>query len=729
MNCNYMMAIAVALIAVRGAFAADWTIADGKMSDGSWTFEAGLGGESVAVGKCVAAPEKPTALDFSKGVSANGASVKIISLDPRFGYRGPDTEWACVAGKFAASVGPLALPASLEEVGELAFTCCSNATGKIVLPSALRKVAMGAFQNCVGLEFAGDGFPASLKTISGGAFSGVRIAGVLDLSGVTDVEAGAFARAKVESAKFGPELKTIGGGWGRGVFADSATIKNIKLNPRANVKMDAGIQFHDCRKLGLVVDLRAISVLTKSAWPPFQGCPNVKKVFFGTNLTEIASGIFDDASGLEEIHFIGKPPKFTAPVLPQIVNPMPCQPKPLAITTYVHLDPKASDYAEAKAAWDALTAGGELKTSGSTWNEAMGGPDFAKRELVLFKRPTVSIVAENDADEGKGTDGFFTVSRADGDPMTMPLTFRFETSGTAKPGWTYCSLWGDETIPAGEKSVKIRIIPLDDKEMSEDASVTLSLAAYAGGYAIDPAKKSATIKVVNGEKFGGYNTRDAGPWNFIAHAQNSKAKLADAVDGGFAYEADVQITEDGRFYLDHDKKGDITGKATLNDAFDMLKPGMVFKVDCKCGKDGLARMLEEINKTGIVKKGGKLAFNFWGKDECKEVVRAAPGVEAWMPIMHYPDKTYPDLVKEADRIAAWAKDCDCKGISIMWDDRTCTKEMFDRLNAAGITIDVWTLDDVRTLKKAVNYGARWVTTNVPRRMSEELPPANPLEAK
>lgn len=96
-----------------------------------------------------------------------------------------------------------------------------------------------------------------------------------------------------------------------------------------------------------------------------------------------------------------------------------------------------------------------------------------------------------------------------------------------------------------------------------------------------------------------------------------------------------------------------------------------------------------------------------------------------MPIMHYPDKTYPDLVKEADRIAAWAKECDCKGISIMWDERTCTKEMFDRLNAAGITIDVWTLDDVRTLKKAVNYGARWVTTNVPRRMSEELPPANP----
>lgn len=81
---KYMLAVAVALAAVCGGFAADWTVADGKMSDGVWTFEASSGGGNVTVGKCVAAPEKPTALDFSKGVSANGASVKIVSLDPRF---------------------------------------------------------------------------------------------------------------------------------------------------------------------------------------------------------------------------------------------------------------------------------------------------------------------------------------------------------------------------------------------------------------------------------------------------------------------------------------------------------------------------------------------------------------------------------------------------------------------------------------------------------------------
>ena len=172
-------------------------------------------------------------------------------------------------------------------------------------------------------------------------------------------------------------------------------------------------------------------------------------------------------------------------------------------------------------------------------------------------------------------------------------------------------------------------------------------------------------------------------------------------------------------------KNDITGKATLNDAFDVLKPGMVFKVDCKCGKAGLARMLEEVNKTGIVRKGGKLAFNFWGKEECKEVVRAAPGVEAWMGMSWRRGQKY-DSVKEATRIVDWLKEGNCKGISLQWNERVCTKEFFDILNDAGITVDVWTIDDARTAKKAINLGARWVTTNVPRRLTSELPPANPL---
>ena len=78
------------------------------------------------------------------------------------------------------------------------------------------------------------------------------------------------------------------------------------------------------------------------------------------------------------------------------------------------------------------------------------------------------------------------------------------------------------------------------------------------------------------------------------------------------------------------------------------------------------------------------------------------------------------------RLIALLKAGNCKGVSLGWNEEVCTKEFFDKFHEAGIAVDVWTIDNVRTAKKAINLGARWVTTNVPRRLANELPPANPL---
>ena len=344
----------------------------------------------------------------------------------------------------------------------------------------------------------------------------------------------------------------------------------------------------------------------------------------------------------------------------------------------------------------------------------------------------LSIERECDADEGRGKDGFFVVSRGADDPVAKPIKFIFSVGGTAKPGWTYCSLWGDETIPAGEKSVRIRIIPLDDPETKEDATVTLTLHPSTGAYAVDPAKATATLKVLNGATFGGHNRRDAGPWNFIAHKgagegrapENSQAAVAAAVRDGFGFENDLQITKDGRFYISHDPKTDITGLADFRGALELMKPGVLYKVDCKCGSSGIDRILEELKATDAVKRGGLLAFNL-DAEGCRRIVREAPGVEAWLS-PGWPRGKRCDAEKEAMRIIALAKAGDCKGISLGWNEEVCTKEFFDKFHEAGIAVDVWTIDDARTAKKAINLGARWVTTNVPRRLANELPPANPL---
>ena len=249
----------------------------------------------------------------------------------------------------------------------------------------------------------------------------------------------------------------------------------------------------------------------------------------------------------------------------------------------------------------------------------------------------LSIERECDADEGCGKDGFFVVSRGADDPATKPVRFIFSVGGTAKPGWTYCSHWGDETIPAGEKSVSIRIIPLDDPETKEDATVTLTLQPSTGAYAVDPAKATATLKVLNGATFGGYNRRDAGPWYFIAHMgagegrapANSQEAVSAAVRDGFGFENDLRITKDGRFYISHDAKRDITGLADFRGALEFMKPGVLYKVDCKQGGPMIDRILQELKETDAVKRGGLLAFNL-DKEGCRRIVREAPGVEAWL---------------------------------------------------------------------------------------------------
>ena len=233
----------------------------------------------------------------------------------------------------------------------------------------------------------------------------------------------------------------------------------------------------------------------------------------------------------------------------------------------------------------------------------------------------LSIVRECDADEGRGKDGIFVVSRGADDPVTKPIRFVFSVGGTAKPGWTYCSLWGDECIPAGEKSVRIRIIPLDDPETKNDTTVTLTLHPSTGAYRVDHAKATATLKVLNGATFGGYNRRDAGPWSLIAHRggaegrapENSKATLEACVRDGFGFENDLRITKDGRFYLSHDAKTDITGLADFKDSLNLLKPGIINLVDCKGLSSSVDRILDEIKATDALKRGGLLALFSFGR--------------------------------------------------------------------------------------------------------------------
>lgn len=135
---------------------------------------------------------------------------------------------------------------------------------------------------------------------------------------------------------------------------------------------------------------------------------------------------------------------------------------------------------------------------------------------------SVSITKILDADEGKGTYGWFEVSRGEDDATAAPLSVSLAFAGNAVPGATYRSIPSPVVIPAGEKSVKIRVDPLDDPATTEDSTIIATITGDA--YAVETA--TATMTVFNGAAYGGLkvykNYMTDGKWSFNIQVNNQE---------------------------------------------------------------------------------------------------------------------------------------------------------------------------------------------------------------
>jgi hypothetical protein len=87
--------------------------------------------------------------------------------------------------------------------------------------------------------------------------------------------------------------------------------------------------------------------------------------------------------------------------------------------------------------------------------------------------PVVSVVATRNADESGSPTGIFTVQRT-GD-TNQPLVVNYRPGGTATNGLDYRRLPGSVTIPAGQTSTEVEVIPLDNQIEEPPRGVTLTL--------------------------------------------------------------------------------------------------------------------------------------------------------------------------------------------------------------------------------------------------------------
>jgi hypothetical protein len=109
---------------------------------------------------------------------------------------------------------------------------------------------------------------------------------------------------------------------------------------------------------------------------------------------------------------------------------------------------------------------------------------------------SVNVTATDPNASETGPDqGMFTITRS-GD-TTAPLTVNYTVSGTATNGTDYTALSGSAVILAGQSSVTVALIPVDDATVEGNETAILTIAAGTG-YTVG-ANSSATVIIADND--------------------------------------------------------------------------------------------------------------------------------------------------------------------------------------------------------------------------------------
>lgn len=134
-----------------------------------------------------------------------------------------------------------------------------------------------------------------------------------------------------------------------------------------------------------------------------------------------------------------------------------------------------------------------ITTNAAYIRSPLGAEQTVTCQLNDDDMPTVSIVATDASASETGPDrGLFTITRT-GSPLA-DLTVDYSMAGSAMHGTDYRRLDGRSTIPAGQSSITVEIMPFDDELDEGTQDVVLQLRT-AQAYFISPTAQTATVTI------------------------------------------------------------------------------------------------------------------------------------------------------------------------------------------------------------------------------------------
>ena len=192
------------------------------------------------------------------------------------------------------AVQTLKLPDTLEEIGQYAFSWCTN-LDNVTLPASMKRIDFQAFEQCSSLKSLT--FPDSLVETSGNTFEGTPWLEAQRKANPLVIINGALidGRTCKGDVTVPDGVKYVAGG----AFAGNTDLTSIKM-PKSVVTIEDDV-FSDCTNL-TSAELKGVTDL---GYCVFGACDKLKDLKLSGNLKSINSGAFAENNGTATITFYG----------------------------------------------------------------------------------------------------------------------------------------------------------------------------------------------------------------------------------------------------------------------------------------------------------------------------------------------------------------------------------------------------------------------------------------
>ena len=226
--------------------------------------------------------------------------------------------------------------------------------------------------------------------------------------------------------------------------------------------------------------------------------------------------------------------------------------------------------------------------------------------------------------------------------------------------------------------------------------------------------------------------------------ENTRAAFINGANAGaWGLECDIRVTADGTFVISHDdnykrlggpetKIADMSTEAVLSTRLTSKRHGITYAAT-PCSLGEFLDICNEYNVVPVVEvkvctsihsntkaenepvfDGIPALINMIDQKGCSDrvvIISFMPGVVDFIH-RHYPDITVQVLAGDGDgTIDEWVDWCIEHKMDLDVVHTIVTKEAVDRMHAAGLKVNVWTVDRVEDFERVKASGADFITTN------------------